>query len=119
MWPDGCTETAGAADPGCAAVVVGRCMLGDHRRCAVDACVVAARWHEPVRAAGVLAAEAAGAVWAVVSTVHDRVDVVGTADNLGRARSVLVAALVRAGLPVGPVGLGLVYVVRASDGGFL
>lgn len=119
MWPDRCTERPDAPDSRCAPIIEGRCMLGDHRRCDLEACVVAARWHEPVREAGVAAAEAAGAVWAVVSTIENRVDVVGTGDNLGRARTMLVAALTRAGRPFGPDGLGLVYVVRVTDGGFL
>ncbi len=95
------------------------CGLGDHRRCEPSACAAAARWHEPVRRAGVAAARSAGAVWAVVSTIENRVSVVGTEDHLGRAKSLLrIGALKRAGQPLGPEGQGLVYIVRGEDGGF-
>lgn len=80
--------------------------------------MVAARWHEPVRRAGVTAARMAGVTWAVVSTIENKVVVVGTENDLDRATALLrVGALRRAGVPVGSEGTGLVYVVRGSDGG--
>lgn len=119
MWPDRCTEAPVPRDERCVAMIEIQCGLGDHRRCEPSACAAAARWHEPVRRAGVEAAAAAGAVWAVVSTLDNRVTVVGTEDHLGRAKTLLRnGALKRAGSPTGPEGRGLVYVVRGSDGGF-
>lgn len=118
MWPDQCSEGDGR-DGRCAAMIEKVCALGDHRRCSPSACAAAARWHEPVRRAGVDAARAAGRLWAVVSTIENRVAVVGTADHLGRAKSILRAGtLTRAGFGLGAEGMGLVYVVRATDGGF-
>ncbi len=119
MWPDLCSEALGRLDDRCAAMIEIQCGLGDHRRCLPSACASAARWHEPVRRAGVEAAHAAGAVWAVVSTLENRITVVGTEDHLGRAKSLLRnGALKRAGSPTGPEGKGLVYVVRGADGRF-
>lgn len=94
-------------------------MRGDHRRCASDACTVSARWHEPVREAGIAAARTAGQVWAVVSTIENAVTVVGTSDHLGRATLLRRAVLLHAGHQDVPSGMGLVYLVRGRDGGFL
>lgn len=113
-WPDRCGMFCG--DDLCADETGQRCALGDHRRCDGSHCPVAARWLLAVRRAGVLAAEPSGAIWAVVSIIGDRVTVVGTEDHLGRAKSLLrTGHLKRCGWPIGPVGKGAVYVVRASD----
>lgn len=94
-------------------------MRGDHRRCALDACVVAARWHEPVRKAGMAAAQAAGDAWAVVSTIENNVQVVWTSNHLGQAKLLLRNVLLSADHLDYPDGRSLVYLVRASDGGLV
>lgn len=98
-----------------------QCMHGDHRRCALNACTVAARWHEPVRAAGIAAAQAANARWSIVSTIDNNVavKVVGTSNHLGQAKLLLRTVLVNAGHPDGSHGKGLVYIVRGLDGRLL
>lgn len=114
-WPDRC---AADLDPFCADTIAERCVVGDHRRCWGWDCPVAATWHLSVRRAGVLAAEAAGTTWAVVSIIGDCVRVVGTTDHLGRAKSLLrTGTAKRAGI-TGPAAKGAVYVVRASDAAF-
>lgn len=120
-WPDGCSEAvdAGEGVRCCTSMIEKQCMRGDHRRCALGACTVSARWHEPVRAAGIAAAQAAGHGWAVVSTIENNVTVVGTSDHLGRAKLLLRTVLLNAGHQDGPEGRGLVYIVRGLDGGFL
>lgn len=118
MWPDRCRADIGE-DWACSEIIGDQCEAwGDHRRCLPAQCAWAARWHEPVRRAGMEAARSAGVAWAVVSTIGDRLAVVGTEDHLGRAKSLLrTGALKRAGLPTDYTGKGLVIVVRGSDGG--
>lgn len=116
-WPDRCGIFRG--DETCAEITEDKCVFGDHRRCDGPDCAVAARFHLEVRRTGARAAQAAGSLWAVVSIIGDRVSLVGTTDHLGRAKSTLrTPELKRHGLPTGPEGKGLVYVVRAYDGEF-
>lgn len=117
MWPDLCSEAPDAVDSRCAETIAAFCMRGDHRRCAPSACVVAARWQKEVSDAGMAAAQAAGTVWAVVSTIHNRVDVVGTENHLGRARSILRGNAVRHSGRAPAEVEGMVYVVCGRDGG--
>lgn len=117
-WPDRCTP---ALDPVCAEIITDSHIFEDHRRCPPDDCEVAHRWHEAVIDAGCAAADAAGRAYGVVSILSDRLAVVGTADHLGRAKSILRSGEAKkAGYsPYDPAAKGLVYVVRCADGALL
>lgn len=117
-WPVRCTPDL---DPVCAEIIADSHIFEDHRRCSPDDCEVAARWHEAVIDAGTAAADAAGRAYGVVSILGDRLAVIGTADHLGRAKSLLRSgAAKRAGLsPYDPAAKGWVYVVRCADGALL
>lgn len=85
-------------------------MNGDHRGCTTSACVVAARWHDELRKA----ARQADAPYAVVSTIHNRVDVVSTSSSIDQARDQ------RRSYALNDTEyMTMVYIVRACDGAFL
>lgn len=116
-WPDGCPGKP--EDPHCVETIEIACGLGDHRRCLPDDCELAYQWHAQVKSAGMVAAQAAGHAYGVVSIIDDWLYVVGTNDHLGRAKSLLRSGYAKThGYPdLGPVSKGVVYVV--TDGGSL
>lgn len=116
-WPRGCSPTSGRTPRRCAEMIDFQCALGDHRRCSRSACAVAARWHDRVRAAGVRAAGAADAQWAVVAISHGDVVVLGTDDDRGRTTSRFRACTARRPGPIGHAPIvGSGYLVRRADG---